>query len=88
MSEQGRETRDAKQMLLASGAAAVEVIVSLMQDSGLKPELRLKAAESILDRIGGKNGRRFYFKMFSIPLTPISFCSSYVNNMIFCNVKF
>ncbi|MBR2312671.1 MAG: hypothetical protein IKA46_05235 [Clostridia bacterium] len=56
MSEQGRETRDAKQMLLASGAAAVEVIVSLMQDSGLKPELRLKAAESILDRIGGKNG--------------------------------
>jgi hypothetical protein len=56
MSEQGREKRDAKQMLLASGAAAVEVIVSLMQDSGLKPELRLKAAESILDRIGGKNG--------------------------------
>ncbi|MBR3863216.1 MAG: hypothetical protein IKM42_06145 [Clostridia bacterium] len=56
MSEQGRETRDAKQMLLASGAAAGEVIVSLMQDSGLKPELRLKAAESILDRIGGKNG--------------------------------
>ena len=56
MSEQGRETRDAKQMLVASGAAAVEVIVSLMQDSGLKPELRLKAAESILDRIGGKNG--------------------------------
>lgn len=56
MSEQGREKRDAKQMLMASGAAAVEVIVSLMQDSDLKPELRLKAAESILDRIGGKNG--------------------------------
>ena len=56
MSEQGREKRDAKRMLLASGAAAVEVIVSLMQDSGLKPELRLKAAESILDRIGGKSG--------------------------------
>lgn len=56
MSEQGREKRDAKQMLLASGAVAVEVIVSLMQDSGLKPELRLKAAESILDRIGGKSG--------------------------------
>ncbi|MBR2010781.1 MAG: hypothetical protein IKA06_03435 [Clostridia bacterium] len=56
MSEHGQEKRDAKQMLLASGAAAVEVIVSLMQDSDLKPELRLKAAESILDRIGGKNG--------------------------------
>lgn len=56
MSKHGQEKRDAKQMLLASGAAAVEVIVSLMQDSDLKPELRLKAAESILDRIGGKNG--------------------------------
>ena len=56
MSEQGQEQRDAKAMLVASGAAAVEVIVSLMQDSGLKPELRLKAAESILDRISGKNG--------------------------------
>lgn len=56
MSEQGQEPRDAKGMLIASGAAAVEVIVSLMQDSDLKPELRLKAAESILDRISGKNG--------------------------------
>ena len=44
-----------EQQLLRSGAAAVEVIVSLMQDSGVKPELRLKAAESILDRVCGKN---------------------------------
>ncbi len=56
MSEQGKHTSDAKTLLLASGAAAVEVIVSLMQDRDLKPELRLKAAESILDRIGAKNG--------------------------------
>ncbi|MBQ2773538.1 MAG: hypothetical protein IJF45_04255 [Clostridia bacterium] len=45
----------AEELLLRSGAAAVEVIVSLMQDSGIKPELRLKAAESILDRACGKH---------------------------------
>lgn len=45
----------AEELLLRSGVAAVEVIVSLMQDSGMKPELRLKAAESILDRAYGKN---------------------------------
>ena len=56
MSEQGQPTKDTRELLYASGAAAVEVLVSLMQDSNLKPELRLKAAESILDRIGGKNG--------------------------------
>lgn len=48
-------TGSAKDLLLRSGAAAVEVIVSLMQNEELKPELRLKAAESILDRISGKN---------------------------------
>ena len=45
----------AEQLLLRSGALAVEVIVSLMQDSAIKPELRLKAAESVLDRVCGKN---------------------------------
>lgn len=45
---------DARALLLASGRAAVEVLVSLMQDDGVKPELRLKAAESILDRASGK----------------------------------
>ena len=42
-------------LLQASGATAVQVILSLMQDEGVKPELRLKAAESILDRLGGKS---------------------------------
>jgi len=56
MSESGQPTKDTRELLYASGAAAVEVLVSLMQDSNLKPELRLKAAESILDRISGKNG--------------------------------
>ena len=52
--EQGRPST-VEQLLTRSGAAAVEVIVSLMQDGGVKPELRLKAAESILDRLCGKN---------------------------------
>ena len=33
---------------------AVAVLVALMQDEGQKPELRMKAAESILDRVCGK----------------------------------
>lgn len=45
----------AAELLQASGVTAVRVILSLMQDEGVKPELRLKAAESILDRISGKN---------------------------------
>lgn len=44
----------ARELLLTSGAAAVRVIVALMQNEELKPELRLKAAESILDRLSGK----------------------------------
>ena len=30
------------------------VLVALMQDEGQQPELRMKAAESILDRVCGK----------------------------------
>lgn len=44
----------ARELLLTSGAEAVRVIVALMQNEELKPELRLKAAESILDRLSGK----------------------------------
>ncbi len=51
--EKGRSP-SAAELLMTSGAAAVQVIVSLMQDRDLKPELRLKAAESILDRLSGK----------------------------------
>ena len=56
MTEQGLPTKDPKELLCASGVAAVGVLVSLMQDSNLKPELRLKAAESILDRSAGNTG--------------------------------
>ncbi len=45
----------AADLLQASGTTAVRVILSLMQDEGVKPELRLKAAESILDRLSGKS---------------------------------
>ena len=44
----------ARELLLTSGAEAVRVIVALMKDEEVKPELRLKAAESILDRLSGK----------------------------------
>ncbi|MBQ8351595.1 MAG: hypothetical protein IJW51_04855 [Clostridia bacterium] len=52
--EKAPKAGEAERLLLRSGVAAVEVIVSLMQDCELKPELRLKAAESILDRTFGK----------------------------------
>ncbi len=47
-------------LLRDAGATAVAVIVSLMNDTENKPELRLKAAESILDRACGKAGLSFF----------------------------
>ena len=43
-------------LLGSSAADAVSVLVALMRDEGQKPELRMKAAESILDRVCGKSG--------------------------------
>ena len=43
-----------RRLLGKSAAEAVAVLVSLMRDEGQKPELRMKAAESILDRACGK----------------------------------
>ena len=43
-------------LLGRSAADAVSVLVTLMRDEGQKPELRMKAAESILDRVCGKAG--------------------------------
>ena len=45
-----------RRLLGKSAAEAVGVLVSLMRDEGQKPELRMKAAESILDRVCGKAG--------------------------------
>ena len=47
--------QDPRVLLREAGGAAVAVIVSLMNDPENKPELRLKAAESILDRACGKS---------------------------------
>lgn len=43
-------------LLGKSAADAVAVLVTLMRDEAQKPELRMKAAESILDRVCGKAG--------------------------------
>ena len=45
-----------RRLLNKSAAQAVAVLVGLMQDAAQKPELRMKAAESILDRVCGKAG--------------------------------
>ena len=52
--ENAEQGISARELLLTSGVEAVRVIVALMQNEELKPELRLKAAESILDRLSGK----------------------------------
>ena len=45
-----------RKLLGKSAAEAVSVLVTLMRDPAQKPELRMKAAESILDRVCGKAG--------------------------------
>ena len=45
-----------RKLLGKSAADAVAVLIMLMQDSSQKSELRMKAAESILDRVCGKAG--------------------------------
>ena len=45
-----------RRLLGKSAAEAVAVLVALMRDTTQKAELRMKAAESILDRVCGKAG--------------------------------
>ena len=45
-----------RKLLGKNAAEAVAVLVGLMRDATQKPELRMKAAESILDRVCGKAG--------------------------------
>ncbi len=45
-----------RKLLGKSAAEAVAILVALMRDGSQKPELRMKAAESILDRVCGKAG--------------------------------
>ncbi len=45
-----------RKLLGKSAAEAVAVLLALMRDPSQKAELRMKAAESILDRVCGKAG--------------------------------
>ena len=45
-----------RKLLGKSAEEAVAVLVGLMLDENQKPELRIKAAENILDRVCGKAG--------------------------------
>ncbi len=54
--ERAGEAEKTRTLLGKSAADAVAVLVTLMRDEGQKPELRMKAAESILDRVCGKAG--------------------------------
>ena len=46
--------RAVRALLAAEAPQALAVLVTLMRDEAQKPELRMKAAESILDRACGK----------------------------------
>ena len=43
-----------RQALEAAGPQAVEVLVQTMRDQEVKPELRVKCAEAVMDRLCGK----------------------------------
>ena len=47
-------TEEVRRILGAHAPEAVAVLVAMMRDEAQKPELRMKAAESILDRACGK----------------------------------
>lgn len=54
--ESEAEAEKTRTLLSKSAADAAAVLVALMRDEAQKPELRMKAAESILDRVCGKAG--------------------------------
>ena len=52
---EGALVQSTRELLGQSAPDAVAVLVALMHDTAQKPELRMKAAESILDRVCGKS---------------------------------
>ena len=48
--------KEMHRLLGRHAADAVEVLLTLMRDEEQKPELRVKVAESVLDRVWGKAG--------------------------------
>ena len=49
-----RTVEQVRQLLAAHAPEAVAFLVAIMRDEAQKPELRMKAAESVLDRACGK----------------------------------
>lgn len=49
-----RTAEEVRRLLCAHAPEAVAFLVEIMRDEGQKPELRMKAAESVLDRACGK----------------------------------
>ena len=51
---EAKAAAELRALLLRQTPQAIAFLTALMQDEGQKPELRMKAAESILDRACGK----------------------------------
>ena len=51
---EAKAAAELRALLLRQTPQAIAFLTALMQDEGQKPELRMKAAESILDRVCGK----------------------------------
>ena len=65
--------REMQRLLGRHASDAVEVLLTLMRDEGQKPELRVKVAESVLDRVWGKAGGSGTAAASSVPSTTVSF---------------
>ena len=73
-SDSARRTADEVRRLLAANAPeAVAFLVAIMRDEAQKPELRMKAAESVLDRACGKATAALPPEQGEAPPTTVSF---------------
>ena len=51
---ESEETRDAKRLLLKATPEAVELLLRMMRNPHAKDEVRVRCAETVLDRVYGK----------------------------------
>lgn len=65
--------KEMHRLLGRHAADAVEVLLTLMRDEGQKPELRVKVAESVLDRVWGKAGGNAGVVVNEQPCSTVSF---------------
>jgi hypothetical protein len=52
-----KRTKNVKDVLKDATVPAVEMLAATMNDPDVKPELRMKCAEAILDRVFGKSAQ-------------------------------